>query len=76
MKKILITGKNGQLGWELQRVLASSGQIVALDSEAMDLTDVDAIRRTIRDIRPDIIINPAAYTAVDKAESDAELAWR
>lgn len=74
MKKILVTGKNGQLGWELQRVLASSGQIIALDSEAMDLADADAIRRTIRDVRPDIIINPAAYTAVDKAESDAELA--
>lgn len=74
MKKILVTGKNGQLGWELQRVLASSDQIIALDSKAMNLADADAIRHTIRDVRPDIIFNPAAYTAVDKAESDAELA--
>ena len=74
MKKILVTGKNGQLGWELQRVLASSAQIIALDSDVMDLADADAIRRTVREIRPDVIINPAAYTAVDKAETDAELA--
>ncbi len=74
MKKILVTGKNGQLGWELQRVLASSGEVIALDSEAMDLADADAIRRTVREVRPNIIINPAAYTAVDKAETDADLA--
>jgi dTDP-4-dehydrorhamnose reductase len=74
MKKILITGKNGQVGWELQRVLASFGQITAVDAEDMDLADADAIRRTVRDIHPDIIVNPAAYTAVDKAESDPELA--
>lgn len=74
MKKILVTGKNGQLGWELQRVLAASGEIIALDSDAMNLADADAIRRTVREVRPDVIINPAAYTAVDKAETDAKLA--
>lgn len=74
MKKILVTGKNGQLGWELQRVLASSGQIVTLGTAEMNLADADAVRRTIRNVRPGIIINPAAYTAVDKAETDAELA--
>jgi dTDP-4-dehydrorhamnose reductase len=74
MSKILITGKNGQVGWELQRALASFGQIIAVDAEDMDLADADAIRRTVRDIHPDIIVNPAAYTAVDKAESDPELA--
>lgn len=74
MKRILITGKNGQVGWELQRSLASFGQIVAMDSNDMDLADSDSIHRTIRNIRPDIIINPAAYTAVDKAESEPELA--
>ena len=74
MTKILLTGKNGQLGWELQRSLATFGQVVATDSKELDLADPDAIRRTIRRIAPDIIINPAAYTAVDKAESDAELA--
>lgn len=72
--KILITGKNGQVGWELQRSFASSGQVIALDSKEMDLADPDAIRRTIRNVRPDIIINPAAYTAVDKAENDPALA--
>jgi dTDP-4-dehydrorhamnose reductase len=74
MKKILLTGKNGQVGWELQRSLASFGNVVATDSKELDLADPDAIRRTVRNIAPDIIINPAAYTAVDKAESDAALA--
>jgi dTDP-4-dehydrorhamnose reductase len=74
MSKILITGKNGQVGWELQRSLASFGQIIAIDADEMDLADADAIRRTVRDVRPDIIVNPAAYTAVDKAESDPDLA--
>lgn len=74
MTRILLTGKNGQVGWELQRSLASFGQVVAMDAEEMDLADPDAIRRTVRDLRPGIIINPAAYTAVDKAESDPGLA--
>jgi dTDP-4-dehydrorhamnose reductase len=74
MSKILITGKNGQVGWELQRSLASFGQIIAIDAEEMDLADPDAIRRTVREVRPDIIVNPAAYTAVDKAEGDPDLA--
>jgi dTDP-4-dehydrorhamnose reductase len=74
MSTILLTGKNGQVGWELQRTLASLGHIIALDSAEMDLAYPDAVRRNVRRIRPDIIINPAAYTAVDKAETDAELA--
>src|SRR5512143_3161067 len=74
MKKILLTGKNGQVGWELQRALASFGDIVALDADEMDLADPAAIRRTVREIDPDLIINPAAYTAVDKAESEPDLA--
>lgn len=74
MSKILVTGKNGQVGWELQRSLAPLGQIIALDAEDMDLCDVDAIRRTVREIAPDIIVNPAAHTAVDKAESEPDLA--
>lgn len=73
MKKILVTGKNGQVGWELQRALASLGQIIALDSQGMDLSDVDAIRRKVREVAPDIIVNPAAHTAVDKAESEPDL---
>lgn len=74
MKKILLTGKNGQVGWELQRNLPAIGEVVALGTSEMNLADVDAIRRMVRSIRPDIIINPAAYTAVDKAESDIESA--
>ncbi|MDH2915640.1 MAG: dTDP-4-dehydrorhamnose reductase [Gallionella sp.] len=74
MKKILVTGKNGQVGWELQRTLAPLGQVIALDVEGMDLTDPNAIRSAIREISPHIIVNPAAHTAVDKAESEPDLA--
>jgi dTDP-4-dehydrorhamnose reductase len=74
MKKILVTGKNGQVGWELQRTLVPLGQIIALDAEDMDLSDIDAIRRKVREIAPHIIVNPAAHTAVDKAESEPDLA--
>jgi len=74
MRKILLTGKNGQVGWELQRTLAPLGTVLALDQAELDLADAEAIRRVIREIKPDIIVNPAAYTAVDKAESEAELA--
>lgn len=72
--KILLTGRNGQLGWELQRMLSASGEVVALDMQDMDLADPEAIRRTVQSVRPDIIINPAAHTAVDKAESEPDLA--
>ena len=72
--KILLTGKHGQVGFELQRALAPLGEIVAVDQAECDLSDVDAIRRLVRELRPDVIVNPAAYTAVDKAESDRERA--
>lgn len=72
--RILLTGARGQVGWELQRTLSCLGEVVALDSKAMNLADPDAVRRTLREIAPAIIVNPAAYTAVDKAESEAELA--
>lgn len=76
--KILLFGKNGQVGWELQRSLAPLGNLVALNSSheefCGDLTDFIGIKRTIRKIAPDIIVNAAAYTAVDKAESEPELA--
>lgn len=70
--KLLLTGKNGQLGFELQRSLAPLGELVALDRSACDLSDPDAIRRVIRSISPDAIVNAAAYTAVDAAESHAD----
>ncbi|AYQ27213.1 MULTISPECIES: dTDP-4-dehydrorhamnose reductase [unclassified Polaromonas] len=76
--KVLLFGKNGQVGWELQRSLAPLGELVALDrySKAFcgDLANLNGIRETVLQIRPDVIVNAAAYTAVDKAESDAALA--
>lgn len=68
--KILVTGKNGQVGFELQRALAPLGEVVAVDHADCDLADADAIRALVRRVAPDVIVNPAAYTAVDKAESD------
>jgi dTDP-4-dehydrorhamnose reductase len=73
--KILLTGSRGQVGWELARSLSTLGEVIALDSSRLDLTDADAIRRAVADIQPRIIVNPAAHTAVDKAESEAERAY-
>ncbi|PRC93554.1 dTDP-4-dehydrorhamnose reductase [Solimicrobium silvestre] len=74
--KILLLGKNGQVGWELQRSLAPLGELIALSSQSTeycgDLLNLDGIAQTIRQINPDIIVNAAAYTAVDKAETDQE----
>jgi dTDP-4-dehydrorhamnose reductase len=75
VKTILLTGKNGQVGWELQRTLATLGKVVALDVEELDLTNPTAIREAVRAIRPQIIVNPAAYTAVDRAESETGIAY-
>lgn len=76
--KILLFGKNGQVGWELQRSLAPLGELVALDSSSRemcgDLADPAELARTVRKVAPDVIVNAAAYTAVDKAESEVELA--
>ena len=72
--KILLTGANGQVGWELQRSLSSLGEVVALDSQALNLADADALRAKVREIAPQLIVNAAAYTAVDKAEGDVEKA--
>jgi dTDP-4-dehydrorhamnose reductase len=73
-RKILLTGKNGQVGWELQRTLAPLGEVVAVGRQVLDLSNPDSIRATIREIKPDLIVNPAAYTAVDMAESEPDLA--
>ena len=75
--KILLLGKNGQVGWELQRSLAPLGELIALDRNSTlcgDLTQLNALAETVRSIKPDIIVNAAAHTAVDKAESEVELA--
>lgn len=72
--RILLTGVNGQVGWEMQRALAPLGEVVAADRSRLDLVDSASIRRAVDAIAPDLIVNPAAYTAVDKAESEPDLA--
>jgi dTDP-4-dehydrorhamnose reductase len=78
--KILLFGKNGQVGWELQRSLAPLGEVIALDRRGLDhagqfisgdLLDLDAVAKAVMTVKPDVIVNAAAYTAVDKAETDA-----
>lgn len=76
--KLLLLGKGGQVGWELQRSLAPLGELVALDHESKefhaDFSQPERLLETVRAIRPDVIVNAAAHTAVDKAESELELA--
>lgn len=71
---ILLTGVQGQVGWELRRALAPLGRVTAVDSQEMDLADPDAVRAKVRALSPRLIVNPAAYTAVDRAESEPERA--
>jgi len=70
----LVTGRDGQLGFELRRTLAPLGRVVAVDIDNLDLCDIDAVRACVREVRPDVIMNAAAYTAVDRAETEQELA--
>jgi dTDP-4-dehydrorhamnose reductase len=76
--KILLLGKNGQVGWELQRALVSLGEVVALDRSCRadglcgDLSKLESLAHVIRTVKPDVIVNAAAYTKVDKAETDRE----
>lgn len=74
MNKILQIGTRGQLGWELLRTCAPLGEVLALDCPEVDLSDSAGLRELVRSFKPDIIINAAAYTNVDKAESEPELA--
>jgi len=76
MLRILVPGKTGQVGWELQGALAPLGTVIALDRSGMDLANSDSIRRAIRDAKPEVIINAAAYNNVDRAETEPELAMR
>jgi dTDP-4-dehydrorhamnose reductase len=72
--KLLLLGNTGQLGWELQRTLQPLGVVVAYDYPEVDLADASSVRKTVRKIQPEVIVNASAYTAVDKAESEPELA--
>ncbi len=78
--RILLTGSTGQVGWELQRSLTTLGEVICVGREAtspslrMDLSAPETIRSVIREVKPNLIVNPAAYTAVDKAELEPELA--
>jgi dTDP-4-dehydrorhamnose reductase len=74
MRKIFLTGKDGQIGWELQRTLATVGEVIAFDRSELDLGDHDRVRKLLREMKPDIVINAAAYTDVEKAEQERDLA--
>lgn len=73
---ILLTGANGQVGFELARSLQGLGRVVALGRAGLDLTDLDRVREVMRELRPALVVNAAAYTAVDRAETDVEVAMR
>jgi len=75
-RTILLTGVNGQVGFELARSLQGLGRVVALDRQGLDLADLEHVRRVVREVRPALIVNPAAHTAVDKAETDVDAALR
>ncbi|MDE2121609.1 MAG: sugar nucleotide-binding protein, partial [Betaproteobacteria bacterium] len=74
--RVLLLGACGQLGWELRRALQPLGELVALGRDQADLADAGALRDLLERLRPAVIVNAAAYTAVDRAESEPELAAR
>ncbi len=74
MIRILLLGKYGQLGWELQRSLGTLGEVIALDFPEIDLAHPEQIRPLVRQVKPEVIVNASAYTAVDRAEHESELA--
>lgn len=75
MKRILLTGTTGQLGWELRRTLAAQGELICPGRDALDLSRPETVAAAVAAIAPDIVVNPAAYTAVDKAESEPDVAF-
>jgi dTDP-4-dehydrorhamnose reductase len=74
--RIVLFGKNGQLGWEFERSLPVLGQVFALDREQLDLCDLHKVQLTLRELKPDLIVNASAYTDVDRAENEPELAMK
>jgi dTDP-4-dehydrorhamnose reductase len=73
--KVLVTAKNGQLGWELTQTLPTNIEAIFLDSKELDITNSESVFEKVKDFKPDLVINAAAYTAVDKAESDSDAAF-
>jgi dTDP-4-dehydrorhamnose reductase len=73
--RILLTGRDGQVGWELQKTLAPLGELTALGLAELDLSDAGRLREAVREANPDVIVNAAAHTAVDKAESERDVAF-
>ncbi|ESS71588.1 dTDP-4-dehydrorhamnose reductase RfbD [Methyloglobulus morosus KoM1] len=73
--RILLTGGTGQVGWELARTLMPLGEVIAVDRSQADLSDLNTLKGIVEQHQPHVIVNPAAYTAVDKAESESELAF-
>jgi dTDP-4-dehydrorhamnose reductase len=74
--KIALFGKSGQLGWEFERSLPILGEVVALDREELDLCDLREVQRILRELKPDLVVNASAYTDVDRAEKEPELATK
>lgn len=74
--RIVLFGKNGQVGWEFQHTLPMLGEVIALDRTELDVSDLQAVERSLREWRPHLIINASAYTEVDQAEKDVDLAMR
>jgi dTDP-4-dehydrorhamnose reductase len=72
--RLLVTGTTGQVGWELLRALAPLGEVIDCGRGRMDLADADAVRAVVREVRPDVLVNPAAWTAVDRAETETAAA--
>ena len=75
LPRILLIGANGQVGWELRRTLAPAGEVKAFDRYGLDLAEAPPLAAAVRALQPDVIVNAAAYTAVDKAESERDLAF-
>ena len=76
LMRILLLGRTGQLGWELERTLAPLGEIYALGPEELNLTQLDALAQRIHEVHPQVIVNASAYTAVDRAEGQVDLAMQ
>ena len=74
--RIVLFGKNGQLGWEFQRILPILGEVIALGRHEVDVSNLQNVKETLDELKPNLIINTSAYTEVDRAETEVELAMK